>query len=86
MGGVRCARASLPARPVQISCSFVIALICASYVAVGTSFIAPDSVLSPWRIKYAGLMMGVVMNLWSNCTVSETLISRVSAGITNWKH
>ena len=85
MGGVRCARASLPARPVQISCSFVIALICASYVAVGTSFIAPESVLIPWRIRSSGVMVGVVINLWRNSTVLETFISRVSAGIANWQ-
>ena len=83
MGGVGFARASILAHPVQISRSFVIALICASYVELGTSFIAPDSVLIPWRMQYYGVMMGVVMNLWRNSAVSETLISRVSAGITN---
>ena len=85
MGGVGCATASIPVHPVQISRGFVIALICASYVAVGTYFIAPDRVLSPWRVQYSGVMAVVVMNLWINSTGSETFISRVSAGITNWQ-
>ena len=85
MGGVGCARASIPAHPVQISRSFLIALNCALYVSVGISFIAPDIVLSPWRIRYSGVMVGVVMNLWRNSIVSEKFISRVSAVITNWQ-
>ena len=85
MSVVELARALIPAHPVQISRSFVIAFICASNVAVGTSFIVPDSVLSPWRMQYSGVLVGVVMNLWRISTVSETLISCVSAGITNWQ-
>ena len=77
MGGVGCAMASIPDHPGQISRSFVIALICASYVAVGTSFIAPDCVLIPWSIQSSRVMVGLVMNLLINSTVSETFISRV---------
>ena len=85
MGGVGCDRASITAHPVHISRSLLIALICASYVAEGTYFIAPDRVLSPWRTQSSGEMVGVVMNLWRNSTVLKTLISRVSTRITNWQ-
>ena len=43
MSVVGLARALIPAHPAHISCSFVIALICASYVEVGTSFIVPEN-------------------------------------------
>ena len=32
---------------------------------------APESVLIPWSIEYYGVMMGYVMNLWKNLTVSS---------------
>ena len=62
MGGVGCDRASITAHPVHISRSLLIALICASYVAEGKSFIAPGSLLSTWRMRSSGVMIGVVMN------------------------
>ena len=65
--------------------SFMIAWICASYMEVGLSYIALDSVLIPWRIRSSGVRFGVVMKWWRNSTVLETLFSLVSAGITNWQ-
>ena len=82
MGGAGFARVSFHAQPVQISHSVVIVLICAFYVSVGASLMAPESVLSPWRIQSSGVMVGYVMNLCRNSTVSETIISLVFAGIT----
>ena len=52
---------SIPDHPVQMSRSFAIAWICASYVAVGLSCIELDSVLIPWRIRSYGVMVGVVI-------------------------
>ena len=46
---------------------------------------APEIVLSLWRILSSGVMVGDVMNLSINSTVSNTLISLVSAGITDWQ-
>ena len=52
---------SIPAHPVQMSHSFVIAWICASYVEVFLYCIALDSVLIPWRIRYYGARVGVMI-------------------------
>ena len=76
---------SIPAQPVQMSRSCVIAWICASYVSEGLSFIAHESVLIPCRIQSSGVRVGAVMKLWRNSTVSGTLISLVLAGIVNWQ-
>ena len=70
------ARVSFPDQPVQISCRVVIALICALYVAVGASLMVPEIILSPCRIRYSGVMLGYVMNLLRNSTVSETLVGQ----------
>ena len=75
----------IPDHPVHMSRNFAMAWICASYVADGLSCIALESVLVPCRIRSSGVRVGVVMKLWRNSTMSETLISLVSAGITKWQ-
>ena len=68
----------------EASCSAVMSWNWSSDWAVGASVRSFVSVVRPWRMRYSGVTIGVVIVWWKNSTVLEILSALVSCGMICW--